>query len=153
MTNEKIIYRGDEYEFTDEGLITVYRRKRQSKRKTETIDGPPNEKEVKLCMSWLEKFAKPASMRFRRMGSYGLKHVVERWSGIYVSNGAFILAAHHLGYRISPDDPQSPNAMFYMRVSEKDLNPPKAKPTEYIGTATFREDLIASGARPANYEE
>ncbi len=51
--------------------------------------------------------------------SYGFKHSAEYYfkarngfDNYYVSNGAFICAALHMGYRFEPDAPASPNACF-----------------------------------------
>lgn len=53
-----------------------------------------------------------------KVGSYGLKHVAERWVGetysrhaeaAYISNGAFIAAAYLEGYTIKRE---GPNALF-----------------------------------------
>jgi hypothetical protein len=102
MENEqtKFEYKGVEYTIAENGLVTEYYRKREAKLKENTtyLDSLPVEEEVALCMAWLEQFATPRKTVNPRMGSYGLKHVVERWAGNYVSNGAFILAAHRLGY-------------------------------------------------------
>ena len=46
-----------------------------------------------------------------KVGSYGAKHLVERWAGRYVSNGALIVAAILAGYRVVRDD-NSPNCGF-----------------------------------------
>lgn len=48
------------------------------------------------------------------MGSYGWKHKVERDTGKYVSNGAFICAALYLNYKMKRI-PNSPNAYFNLR--------------------------------------
>ena len=55
----------------------------------------------------------------RRCTSYGLKHVFERDTGRYVTNGAFICAAIHSGfdYKLIPG---SPNVPF--NISERSLN-------------------------------
>ena len=47
----------------------------------------------------------------RNHGSYGLKHEAEQYMHEYVSNGAFIAAAHLEGYSIERD---GPNACFSM---------------------------------------
>jgi hypothetical protein len=53
----------------------------------------------------------------RKMGgSYGLKHKAERWAGDYISNGALIAAAIHLGIRFEQDN-DSPNV--HLAVSSK----------------------------------
>ncbi len=72
----------------------------------------PPTREVVLCKEWLQQYAYPTKT-FRPHSSYFLKHVVERWAGEYVSNGAFIQAALDLGYSIHRID-NSPNAVFNM---------------------------------------
>ena len=49
-------------------------------------------------------------------GSYGLKHKAERWAGDYISNGALIAAAIHLGIPFEQIK-DSPNV--YLAVSSK----------------------------------
>jgi hypothetical protein len=48
--------------------------------------------------------------------SYGLKHVAERWSGTYISNGAFIAAAYLEGYAI---EREGPNALFSLSFTRE----------------------------------
>ena len=60
-------------------------------------------------LKWLDR--NPDFARNRT--SYGLKHEVERtYKGVYVPNGAFILAALHKGFRIAEHVPNSPNVRF-----------------------------------------
>lgn len=60
-------------------------------------------------LKWLDR--NPDFARNRT--SYGLKHEVERtYKGVYVPNGAFILAALHQGYKIAEHVPNSPNVRF-----------------------------------------
>lgn len=55
--------------------------------------------EFKLCCEWIEKYRfHPTEKQFIKFvqlqtyNSYYLKHLVEKWSGKYISNGAFIAA-------------------------------------------------------------
>lgn len=79
--------------------------------------GSINPDEVQICIEWL--LAHDALNRRKTINtkhnSYGWKHVVERATGKYVSNGAFICAALHLGYKIKRVDFRSPNAFFNIR--------------------------------------
>jgi len=50
-----------------------------------------------------------------RHGSYGLKHVYERATGEYVTNGELILACLAAGYPVKPDGPGHPNAGIGVR--------------------------------------
>ena len=56
-------------------------------------------KSLRTCCEWIEKFRyHPSEREFMKFvqvqtySSYYLKHLVERWSGKYISNGAFIAA-------------------------------------------------------------
>ncbi len=61
------------------------------------------------CLTWLDQNPNFA----RNRTSYGLKHEVERkFPGVYVPNGAFILAALHRGFQIAEHVPDSPNVRF-----------------------------------------
>lgn len=69
-----------------------------------------------VCSEYL-RFCKPIKTINPRVGSsYGLKHEVERWSGVYVHNGAFIAAVIHAGikYKIIPGSPN-----IYLAISSK----------------------------------
>lgn len=80
-----------------------------------------NYKEFSLCCEWLEGCDSRKTVN-KKFESYGLKHYVERWArrrGIndnYVSNGAFIAAAIHMGFNHEPIF-DSPNA--YFNISSK----------------------------------
>lgn len=82
---------------------------------------PINPEEVKLCIDWI----RPRSIRIARKtintkcSSYSWKHIVERSVGEYISNGAFICAALHLGFRMKKLDQISLNAFFNMRRVEE----------------------------------
>lgn len=59
--------------------------------------------EFKLCCEWIEKYRyHPTEKQFRKYvqvqtyNSYYLKHFVEKWSGKYISNGAFIAAVRFM---------------------------------------------------------
>lgn len=72
---------------------------------------PPRENEVIKCAEWIMEFCQPRKTINYRRGSYGLKHVVERYNKEYIGNGAFILAALLLGYKYERN---GPNAYFNM---------------------------------------
>ena len=76
----------------------------------------PNPDEVQICQSWIEEFAEKIKRINRETYSYSLKHRVEQWSGSYVSNGAFILAALNMGYEFQAFQGRNPNAIFNMRL-------------------------------------
>ncbi|MFZ2447073.1 MAG: hypothetical protein WAW37_12000 [Syntrophobacteraceae bacterium] len=74
-----------------------------------------------VCLEYL-KFCKPIKTINPRVGSsYGLKHEVERWSGVYVHNGAFIAAVIHAGikYKIIPGSPNISLAISSKLPEEK----------------------------------
>jgi len=50
------------------------------------------------AVAWLNQCTRTANINWRR-SSYALKDEVEGWASHYVSNGAFIAAAIHLGYK------------------------------------------------------
>ncbi len=82
---------------------------------------------TKVC-EWLATI-EPAKTMNRHRTSYGLKHTVELQIGEYVSNGVFIAAAIHCGFRYRRDG-DSANMLFGM--SERSLNRP-ARITGTIG--------------------
>ncbi len=51
------------------------------------------------AVAWLNHIPRRKTVN---LGSYSLKHQAERWAGDYISNGAIIAAAIHLGFRIEP---------------------------------------------------
>ena len=71
---------------------------------------------------YLQHLKKLKSVRYN-FGSYGLKHSVERYhrklnqfNDAYVSNGALICAAIHMGFSIMRKDHLSPNAWIFASV-------------------------------------
>jgi hypothetical protein len=75
----------------------------------------PSKDEVRLCINFIEtcitKTPKFSSSKTADNDSYHLKNATESWFDQYVSNGAFILAAKRLGFRM---EPEAPNARFNM---------------------------------------
>lgn len=73
-------------------------------------------REFSLCCEWLQGCNKRKTIN-TSISSYRLKHLVEAWAkktghdASYVSNGAFIAAAIHMGFDWSPGV-DSPNAWF-----------------------------------------
>jgi len=60
------------------------------------------------AIDWLGHIPKRKTVNY---GSYGLKHQAERWARGYVSNGALIAAAIHLGFKVKRV-PGTPNALI-----------------------------------------
>ena len=78
--------------------------------------------ECQRCCMYLQHLKKLKSVRYN-FGSYGLKHSVERYhrklnqfNDAYVSNGALICAAIHMGFSIMRKDHLSPNAWIFASV-------------------------------------
>jgi len=55
--------------------------------------------EFKICVDWLSLCPESESVNEHIGDSYVLKHIAERWSGCYVSNGALIAAVFHSGIK------------------------------------------------------
>ena len=80
--------------------------------------------ECQRCCTYLQHMDKIKSVR-HKLGSYGLKHGVERYyrsrglahGDAYVSNGSFICAAIHMGFRVIRKRPESPNAWICASVN------------------------------------
>ena len=68
---------------------------------------------TQIC-EWLNQVGKAKPIHFE-CWSYGLKHVVEKAIGKYCSNGEFICAAIHMGFKCRRD---GPNAYFNMSVPD-----------------------------------
>ena len=88
-------------------------------------DGKPDEMldedvltQFDLCKRWLANVARIKSFNAKHT-SYGYKHMVERWAGRYVCNGAFIAAAIALNIPIRRSHPRSPNV--FLPLSEKSV--------------------------------
>ena len=55
--------------------------------------------QVEICRKFLSQ-CEPTQRA--GVGSYGLKHIIERAAGSYISNGSCIAAAIDLGFRVAP---------------------------------------------------
>jgi hypothetical protein len=78
--------------------------------------------EVSKVIKWLREHATPRKTTNWSMSSYGFKHLVEREHG-YVCNGAFILGAAILQYKIKTrKGNHSPNAYFNISVKQPHRN-------------------------------
>jgi hypothetical protein len=67
------------------------------------------QEEFKLCCEWIDKFSyNPTESQFiksvqtQTYSSYYLKHLVEKWAGRYIPNGAFIAAIKALDIPYRP---------------------------------------------------
>lgn len=72
---------------------------------------PIDSSEIQLCKEWIKKWITKRKTINIKKGSYGLKHVVEKSSNTYISNGAFIKAALEMGFKYKKNDL---NAFFNM---------------------------------------
>ena len=60
--------------------------------------------------------------KVKTYNSYHLKHVVEKWSNRYISNGDYIAAALCMGLRVKPYNIfNNPNAAIYVMYKTKKL--------------------------------
>lgn len=76
-------------------------------------------KQIGTCAKvakWLKENTLPRKTINRNDSSYGWKHIVEKEIGEYVSNGAFIAAAIHCGFKFSAEGGYCPNAYFNIRT-------------------------------------
>ena len=74
--------------------------------------------QVRICRAFLERCERTKT---GRIGSYGLKHVIERAAGEYVSNGACIQAAVDLGIVTRPIDPYNGSPNAWIGVSRRSV--------------------------------
>jgi hypothetical protein len=65
--------------------------------------------EFERAVEWLSLIGKTKNINRRAGHSYGLKHAVEGYfhrkhgqGDVYVSNGVFLMAARHLGFKLEP---------------------------------------------------
>ena len=78
--------------------------------------------EVDKVMKWLREHTTPRKTTNWSISSYGFKRIVEREYG-YVCNGAFILGAAILQYKIKKREGDlSPNAYFNISVKQPHRN-------------------------------
>lgn len=86
----------------------------------ETLEKRPDEEQIKICMEWLEKNAEKTMIANPgTIGSYGLKHLVEKNMKSYVSNGAFIVACLRSNFICKQETITSPNIII--NISKKSV--------------------------------
>lgn len=93
-----------------------------SKWRTQKRQESPIEAQVQLCIDWIQTYGIRTKTVRKKRGSYGWKHVIERKTGLYVSNGAFLEAANRLGFTIKPLG-TGPNALLNITVDRKYEDP------------------------------
>lgn len=83
---------------TDEGYGLSNLEPETSERlERERADLRRNLGEVQAAAEWISRQERQSRLSKRSSSSYGLKHVMERETGTYVTNGAFIAAALIIG--------------------------------------------------------
>lgn len=85
----------------------------------------PPRLEMDLCKFWISKYIDRSKKVNKNRSSYGLKHCVEDWAGVYIPNGAFILAAVELGFEYSVTGPNSHFNMRFTRAERTGMIPSK----------------------------
>jgi len=73
--------------------------------------------EIERACKWLSLIEKTKQIN-RRLSSYGLKRIAERYTGGYIANGSFILAALYMDFDIKQIR-DSPNAA--LNVSKRSI--------------------------------
>lgn len=74
-----------------------------------------SEEEQRIVMDWIANNIHPRKTVLYDNSSYGLKHILERDTGIYLTNNEFKAAMLFAGYA-----PANPNGInWYYRISKK----------------------------------
>jgi len=121
MAYEQVEHNGTTYDIMEFSLVSEVYRQRHAIEGLSYLDKEPQEQQVVLCVEWLLQYATPRKTANLKIGSYGLKHIVENWAKTYISNGAFILAARRQGVKIVPNNPNSPNAYSCLNYAREAL--------------------------------
>ena len=128
----------------------IYNTKYEQKYSQKEVNTDPSE--VQICRTWLQQFARPKRIKKDDcIGSYGLKHEIERRVGQYVSNGACIQAAIELGYNFWHRS-GGINAHFYMELILPEDQWKRERPTKFsrwLFNQSKRNDPIGDLARDA----
>ena len=75
---------------------------------------------VEVCKKWIKKWITPRKTINEEMGSYKLKHAVEKDVKDHVPNGAFIKAALELGYDYRIEGPNAYFNMSFVALKKKE---------------------------------
>ncbi len=76
-------------------------------------------REIKLCIEWLQSVPTITKAINHHRSSYGWKHNVERWAGCYISNDSFIQAARQMGLMEAPKPGSSLNYCYNLKIRRK----------------------------------
>lgn len=112
----------------------------------------PNKEQIELCAGWIRKFGKKQKNANFDYSSYGLKHKVEKWCGIYVTNGAFIKAAIDLGYKYFFDNGVVTNPVFNINLKLPEDNWKRVRPigfSKWLFGEINRNDKVGRLAQDA----
>lgn len=85
------------------GRVTPEERAEAHRNNRAALTGAHSAAEVQASVDWLATLT-PRKTATDGPSSYGLKHIMERATGTYVTNGAFITAALLLGLPVLLDD-------------------------------------------------
>ena len=100
---------------TDSTSATTTATKKQTERLNAEL-----EKEINLCIEWIQNVPTITKAINYHRSSYGYKHDVERCKGCYISNDSFIQAARQMGLMEVKQPGSTQNYCYNLRV-------PKAK--------------------------
>jgi hypothetical protein len=121
------------------GVYDPFRKRTTEQRQAELVRDRASliksEARIQEVTAWLYEHVKP--IKTTKISSYGMKHVVERITGVYISNGEFIAAALIAGY---PYKYEQPNVLFGM--SNKDVTHLQ----KLAHTITYRLDPLSTQA-------
>lgn len=81
------------------------------------LEGDHAAEEFIRALSWLERVPKRKTFNPYN-SSYGIKEAAEKWTADYISNGVFIAAAIHAGFRVAQIF-GTPNAEIGIATSAK----------------------------------
>ncbi len=96
--------------YTETSRSPIERRKKFDAERTKLLEAEYLA-QFEKCVCWLNHEIWPTSRINKKYSSYGLKHIAERDIG-YVTNGVFIAAAVHCGFRWKVDGDDDPNPCF-----------------------------------------
>lgn len=85
--------------------------------KSENIE--PIEIQIQHCIRFIKSCCTITKTINRKRSSYFLKHIVERWSGTYISNEAFKTAARKCGLKSVPCGRLNEYYNIYVKKSKK----------------------------------
>jgi len=104
----------------DAGYIEYFR-----SRDKQQLERKPDEEEIEICCKWFVENYYNGRVKFsakkENTGSYRLKHVIERESGKYISNGSCAAALVKMGICIEPEEKgKSPNFDIKIMLTDYD---------------------------------